>query len=279
MFVRKFRSFTRGLLIAALASVTLACASSPTASPTATSTATTDAQGRDATATEEALDVLQRMSAFLAEQPRLAFEAEIAFEVLQSNDELIEFGTTRRVVVRRPDRAFVGARTREGERRFFYFDGQQAAFALPGQMVYATEAVAGSIDDAIDHLASLGIPMPLSELISSDLFAGIGPEIDSASVVGREIVGETICDHVAYRTAAIDFELWVGSEGAPLPHRIVIRYRNEPGSPGFRASLGAWDLDPPTPNGRFDFAPPASAQRVPFDELANRIIGQPEETP
>jgi hypothetical protein len=230
-------------------------------------------------ATEAAVDLLQQMSAFLAAQSRLAFEADVAYDVLQANGELIEFGATRRVVVRRPDRAFVEARGRDGERRLFYFDGQEIAFALPEPMIYATAEAPGTLDEAIDDLATRGIPMPLAELISSDLWAAIGTKIESGSVIGTELLDNTACDHVAFRTAGIDFELWIGSEGEPLPYRLIIRYRDEPQNPAFRASFRAWDLDPPTPDGRFDFTSPAAAERVPFEDLADHLFGRTETNP
>jgi hypothetical protein len=259
-----------------MAMATWACSPVESSDPPAASPE--DAQAAQA-ATDAAVDLVQQMSAFLAAQPRLAFEADVAYDVLQANGELIEFGATRRVVVRRPNRVFVEARGRDGERRLLYFNGQQLAFALPEAMIYATSEAPGTLDQAIDDLATHGIPTPLAELISSDPWETIGPDIESGSVIGTELLDNTACDHVALRTDGIDLEIWIGAEGEPLPYRLVIRYRDEPGSPTFQASFLTWDLDPPTPDGRFDFSSPKSAEGVPFDALSDYLFGRSEEAP
>ena len=55
------------------------------------------------------------------------------------------------------------------------------------------------------------------------------------------------CDHIAARTATVDFQVWVAEGERPLPRRVVITYLEEEGQPQFRAQFSDWNLTPEVP--------------------------------
>jgi hypothetical protein len=70
--------------------------------------------------------------------------------------------------------------------------------------------------------------------------------------------------HLAARTDSVDFQVWIPETGDPLPRRIVLTYKDEPGQPQYRASFSDWNLLPSPLVTRIAHEIPAGATRIPF---------------
>jgi len=222
----------------------------------------------DSTETADALEALREMSEFLAGRPQLSFEAEVDFDVVQSDGHKLEFGSSRSLTLRRPDHAFLAVKNRDGSEQFLYFDGNTLSIVVPSRKTYARREIGGSVDAALDHLVKdLGIPTPLGDLIHPDLYSELAPMIESASWVGEEMIGEVACDHLVFRTPDVDFQIWIEQGDRVLPRRMVITYRSHEGQPQFRARLMNWDIAAETPDQLFSFDPPDGYTAVSFPQL------------
>jgi hypothetical protein len=78
-------------------------------------------------------------------------------------------------------------------------------------------------------------------------------------------VGGTVCEHYAYRTADVDYQLWIeeGQPDGPLPRRLVITSKKEPTQPEYTAVL-AWDVSPTVYGTSFKFTPPEGTTKIAF---------------
>jgi hypothetical protein len=228
--------------------------------------------------TEQALADLERASAFLATQPRFAFRAVLAYDVLQEDGLLLELGGTRKILVRRPDRVRFEATDRSGATKTLYFDGTTLSVDLPEHGAYVSIERPGTLYSAVNHLVDdLGIPAPLEDLVGLDFSAKVRPRIESGYYVDTDVFDGRRCLQLAYRMPDIDVQFWLEEGERPLPCRIVITYRSEPGRPQFRAQLLDWDLAPEVPDATFQFTPAAGAERVPVTKRP-RAAAQTEET-
>jgi hypothetical protein len=224
-----------------------------------------------------ALATLNRMSEYLTSLPSMRFESEVEYDALQHDGQRIEFGSTRELAVRRPDRIRVDATDRNGARRSLYYDGGQVVLLDATHGIYATAARSGDVDDVLDYLeAQLGIPVPLGELISPKLFSEFQEGLVFAAVVGVETIDGVRCDHLALRNEAQGIQLWVEQGAKPLPRRAVVTYEQAPGEPQFRAQLTRWDASPKLPDSLFTFEPPAGAERIAFNSAAGFAPAGPE---
>jgi hypothetical protein len=222
--------------------------------------------------TAQAVTLLRNMADFLAGQQRLSTTAEVAYSAVQEDGQKIEFGGNRRLTIRRPDRARIESRARDGVTRFVYFDSGTLSAVVPDQKIYASAEIPTQLDKAIDFVVQeLEIPMPLAELVHPDFLSQGIDRIGSGFVVGEEGIDGVRCEHLAFRGEAVDFEVWVAHGAAPLPKRIVIRYRDEPGAPEFWVHFERWNLAPEVPDEIFLFTPPPNATEVSFDELLDRV--------
>lgn len=230
--------------------------------------------------TAAALAILERMSAHLASQDAFRFQAEIEYDAVQPSGQRIEFGNSREVAVRRPDRLRVDVFDRDGTSEILSYDGSDVWIASPSRNAYARMPQAGLLEQVLDQLASeYDTPAQLAELIDPDLYRHLRPAIESGSRVGLVRLDGRSCEQLAFRTGEVDFQLFVERGESPLPRRLVVDYRNAPGKPQFRASLGDWKLAPDLPDTHFHVSPPIGAQRLPFDELLELMMAAPEALP
>ncbi len=216
--------------------------------------------------------VLERMASFLAGQKRFSFSVDFEYDTVQADGQKLEFGETRRIALRRPDRLRIDGVRRTGERRGLIYDGQQlTAFDLDDD-VYATVARTGSIDDAIDYVVDdLQIRTPLAELLTTRLSEVVADAAEIAEWIEEASIGGVRCDHVAARNPETDVQAWVQTGELPLLRRLVITYKQAPGQPQFRATFSSWNLEADLPDSLFAFKPADGAQRVPFVARARGV--------
>ena len=212
-----------------------------------------------------ALSILKKSADFVSKAKRFRLHAELAYDVVQEDGETLEFGATRTVTVRRPDRTYAESLRRDGHKTRFYFDGQAATKYDVDQNVYASAKIPGTLDAMLDYLIDrIGVPAPLADLSYSDLYSVMREKIDTGFHVGPSMVQGVACQHLAFQDEDADWQIWIEDGDQPLPRRIVITYKTFPGSPQFRAHLIDWDLEPKVPDSLFTFERPTGAQQIPF---------------
>jgi hypothetical protein len=88
--------------------------------------------------------------------------------------------------------------------------------------------------------------------------------VTSAAWIGRETLGGAPHDHVALRYGDVGLQVWIASEGDPLPRRLTLTFEGARGRPQLHADFREWDLAPKVTEWVFAFDPPAGARAVPF---------------
>ena len=227
------------------------------------------AQQIDATAvrdsSERAMAVLQRMAEFLEQSPRFGVTIDIGFDAVQDSGQKIEFGETRQVVLRRPDRLRVDATTRAGAQSTVLFDGENLTVVHPQENVYTTAARPGSVDEAVRYFVQdLDMRFPLAEMLTSHLAQRLPDQVRVADYVESSSIAGVPCDHLAFRGDETDMQVWVAQGQHPLPRRVVITYRHADGRPQFWAQFNDWNLASEVPDALFAFTPPVGAAQIAF---------------
>jgi hypothetical protein len=227
----------------------------------------------------QALEVLGSSLEFLARAPAFSYTAEIGWDSVQDSGQKIEFGATQRATMRRPDRVRVDRRERDGSERVFSYDGTEITVFNREDDVYARARGPADVDEAIRYtVRALEVPVPLSALLRSDASRLVTKRLESADYVEEATLGGVACDQLAFRNDRVDFQVWIERGDRPLPHRVVITYRDTEGQPQFWANFTEWDLSPHAPDSLFVFEPPESAERIPFApaDLAGQRPGKEE---
>jgi hypothetical protein len=259
------------LLLAIVIGLTFSCShvlgESPSSKPppsTAPSVAAAAPDDPDAAVDPRALASLNRMTAALAGATALSVTIDSGYDAVQPSGLKVEFGETRTVTLRRPDRIRIDNATRDGNQRGFRFDGKTIAVFDTDQKVYAVAEKPGTSDEALKYLVdSLQMPMPLSELFTSNL-PKFTRNLEALDWVEAATIAGVPTDHLVGSTRSIDFQVWVAQREPALPQRLIITYKREDGEPQRWAQFRDWDLSPRTPDTLFAYTPPEGAERIPF---------------
>ncbi|MFG0316288.1 MAG: DUF2092 domain-containing protein [Planctomycetota bacterium JB042] len=185
----------------------------------------------------EATAVIEAMCGHLTSLRAFRFETESSEEEVLENGQKLLFTQRSTATVQRPRQIHVHV---EGdvEDRTYWLDGRTLSVADHGHEVHATVEVPETIDAAMDHLAErYAMSLPLADLFSSDPLTLFTERVRSGFHAGLHSVDGNPCHHLAFRQDEVDWQIWVDAGEVPVPRRIVITYKNEPGHPQYTATI------------------------------------------
>jgi hypothetical protein len=233
-------------------------AQNPAQNPAAQASAPTESQQR-------AREILMRMAAFMAGSPNFSVNVASNYDVLQASGQKIEFGERRSVLVNRPNRLRVDTERSDGTKTSAVFTGSELVLVDASHKVYATEPQAGNLDESILHFVSdLGMRFPLAALLMSRLPLEFERRVRSIDYVEQTGILGPPTHHLAARGDTVDFQVWVRDGPEPVPVRVVLTYKLEPGQPEFRAQFTDWNLAPAIAEGTFRPRIPEGATKILF---------------
>ncbi len=222
-----------------------------------------ETKARIDTFTADVVTSIRRCADFLAAQENISVQADVAYEVLQPNGQMLEFGGTRDFLIRRPDRLRFEAVNRDGNVTQFFFDGNSISIDKPNEDAYVRIERPGTYYAAMDYLVDdLGAPSALDDFFSENLAEGVETKIVSGFFVQRVMLDDHVCEQLAWRTKDVDVQLWVREGEEAVPCRVVITYVNFEGHPQFSADFHDWDFAPDVDDELFTFIPPESAEQL-----------------
>ena len=208
---------------------------------------------------------LMDMARFLGNVPEFKVTLQVAYEVLQDNGQMIEFGERRHVSIQRPDKLRVFGNASHGEKDMMLFDGRHITSYHGSSGLYASSRQPGTIDETIIHyVRDLKMRLPLAPLLMQSFDRELQKRVLDIDYVEYTDILARPSHHIAARTANVDFQVWIADGKYPLPLRIVMNYRTEKGHPHFRADFYEWNLSPGFDDDSFIFYPPAGAKRIPY---------------
>jgi hypothetical protein len=204
------------------------------------------------------------MSDYLAAAREFSFRADVAYDSVSVDGQKIQYGAVVQLSVRRPDRLHV---LYDGDERRRQVVMAGDAFTILDQEanVYAGADVPPEVGAALDRIfETYGFSVPIADFVYPDPYETLMGSVEAGSLVGRHFVDGTPCHHLAFSQEAIDWQIWIEDGPAPLPRKLVITYRNEPGSPQYAATFSEWDLEPRIAESYFEFRPPEGSGKIEF---------------
>jgi hypothetical protein len=260
------------LLLAAVLAAGAVHAQTPSEPGTAPSTqpARTESQ-------QLAFDKLMDMARFLGKADHLSVSMRVNYDVVQESGEKIEFGERRDILLQRPDKLRIVESFDGGDSGRVLFDGKDIMVFNSGAKVFAKAPQPGSIDQAVVYFVrDLQMRLPIAPLLLTTFADELQRRVERVDYVGRtDFLGEPT-HQIAVRATQVDFQMWISDTPQPLPLRVVITYRSEPGQPQFRADFSNWNLSPSVVESDFAFTPPADARQIAF---AAQLTPPPAKTP
>ena len=212
----------------------------------------------------QARDALTRMSEFYKTVPAFALHEDVIHEQVINSDLKVQKHKTAEVTVRQPDRLKAVVVADDDKSHTLYFDGKTFTVYMAPHNYYAQMDAPGTTIDALDRAqAQYGVELPTASFLALAANNELANELTAAGFVGTSHVNGTDADHYAYRTADVDYQLWIASGEKPLPLKLVITSKKLPTQPEYEAVM-TWDLTPKIEDSTFAFTPPADATKIPF---------------
>lgn len=212
----------------------------------------------------DAATILKRMTDYVGKLQRFSVDTSNTLEVVLVSGQKIQLTSSARNTVQRPNR-LRSERIGDVISQSFYYDGRTLTIFNPGDGYYATVPAPNTIDAMVDFARdSLDVIAPAGDLITMDAYERLTADATAGFVVGQSVIAGVRCDHLAFRSGDVDWQIWIEDGDKPLPRKYVITSLDTPQAPQFEQVLSNWSLDPAVKPGFFDFLPPAGAKAVQF---------------
>ena len=164
--------------------------------------------------------LIMRMADLLAKTQAFSVTITAGYDVVQDSGQKIEFGEVRQVLVDRLDRLRILSDFSNGEKLTIYFDGKELIVFSPKENVFAKLERKGSVDDMLRYVVlDLQTPIPLAMLFAQSIKEELEKRITEVDYVELTNMAGKPADHLAVRTADIDFQIWLAQGEQPLPLR------------------------------------------------------------
>jgi hypothetical protein len=211
--------------------------------------------------------LLKAMSDYVASQKTVSVTYDSDVEVITSSLQKIQFTSSGQVQLSRPDKLRA---TRTGGYRDVevVFDGKLVTVNDKDTKNYAQIEAAGTADQLIDVLREQhGVVAPGADLLLPNAFDVMMADVVEGAVIGKGVIDGVECDHLAFRNAESDWQIWIESGAKPIPRKYVITTKGVAQGPQYTLRIKEWKTD--LPADAFAFKPDPSAKKLALNELGD----------
>ncbi|WEX88911.1 DUF2092 domain-containing protein [Sinorhizobium garamanticum] len=210
----------------------------------------------------EADRILAAMSENLKSMPTLSVDYDADQEILTLGGQKIQYSASGSIALDRA-KGFRMKRIGPFAQAEVIFDGTTISLHDQITNAYAQLQSPGrSVEEATEELrATTELDAPGADLLASDPYAVLTDGVTEGTVVGSAFVNGVECDHLAFRTDIVDWQIWISKGSKPLPIKYVITTKWMTGAPQYTLRLSNWNSDG-IEAAQFEFAPPADANKV-----------------
>ena len=237
-------------------------------------TLATEARAQAPAVDPAATKLLQRMTDYLASLKQFSVHTQNTLEDVLDSGHRVDFDVSADVIISRPNKLRAD---RKGDllNQVFYYDGKTLTLYNPSDKVYATEPAPGTIEGVLGFAReTLGLDVPVSDLVYRDAFPLLMQDVTFAAVVGKSVIGGVKCDHVVFSRPGVDFQVWIADSGRPLPRKYVVTDTGTPALLSIVTVISNWNVAPAVADARFAFVPPPGAKRIEFMRMDATSFGR-----
>ena len=212
---------------------------------------------------------LKAMSDYMASQKALSFDYDTSLEVVTTDNQKLSLASSGTTTVNRPDKLRV-TRTGGFADVEFLFDGKTVTMVGKNAKAYAQAAAPGTIDSLVDTLRTkYHRPLPGADLLMSNIHDQLMPEITNAKDLGSGVINGVECDHLAFRTKDVDWQIWIAQGERQYPCRYVITSPQVNRAPAYSIDLRNFRTGDAVAAASFAYKAPVSARRIKPGELSD----------
>jgi hypothetical protein len=206
------------------------------------------------------------VSDYLAAQKSLSFDYDTDLEMVTRDQQRLGLASSGKIALQRPDQLLA---TRDGGfGDVELFDGKTATLLAKNTNAYGQAEIPGTIDNLVDLLRDkYQRPIPGADLLSSNVYDQLMPQVVDVKDLGSGVIGGVECNHLAFRTNEVDWQIWIADGDQPYPCRYVITSTQVAGYPEYRLNIRNWKTGSEAAPVDATFNAPADAKKVELGSL------------
>ena len=210
---------------------------------------------------------LKAMSDYLGAQKAMSFDYDVNLELVSKQQQKIGLASSGTLTLDRPDK-FHLTRTGGFANVEMVFDGKTLTLLGKNTNLYTQLEAPGTIDQLEDVLRNkYHRPVPAADLLISDPYKELMAEVNDAKDLGSGVIHGVECDHLAFRTKEVDWQIWIAQGARPYPCRYVITSKKVTGWPQYTLDTWGWKTGAEVSPDSFKLEIPANAKKLKPDEV------------
>ena len=210
----------------------------------------------------DAKRLLKAMSDYLAAQKTMSFDYDVNLELVSTQQQKIGLASSGSLTLNRPDKLHL-TRTGGFANVEMVFDGKTLTLLGKNTNLYTQVEAPGTIDQLVDVLRDkYHRPVPAADLLMSDPYKELMPEVNDAKDLGSGVIHGVECDHLAFRTKEVDWQIWIAQGARPYPCRYVITSKKVTGQPQYTLDTWGWKTGAEVTADGFKLEVPANAKKL-----------------
>ena len=210
----------------------------------------------------DAVALLKRSTDYVAALKHFRVDTESSIELVTTDSQKLQFGHHTVISVERPNRMRV-ERVGEIIQQVFYYDGKTLSVSFPNNGYYAMVAAPATIDATLDLARDkLDVVAPGADFLYTNAYERLSAGLTSARFIGEATVAGVRCEHLAFRNAEVDWQIWIEEGDKPFPRKFVVTSKRMAQSPEFSVVMNKWDTSPKFTDATWAFTPPKGAKKI-----------------
>jgi len=222
---------------------------------------------------------MKAMSDYMAQQSAVSFGFDTDLEIVTPDHQKLTLANSGTVSLSRPDK--IRAKRDGGFSNVeMIFDGKMLTLVHKDANIYAQADVPGTLDHLIDELRDkFHKPFPGADLLMAKVYDQLMPNVTDTKDLGSGVIGGTECDHFAFRTQDVDWQIWIAQGDKPYPCRYVITSKQVDQGPQYSVQVRDWKTGSEVAVDNFGFTNATNAKKIDtvdlgdVDELPSQFKG------
>jgi len=215
----------------------------------------------------DAKRLLKAMSDYMGAQKAISFDYDVNLELVSTQQQKIGLASSGTVTLNRPDKLHL-TRTGGFANVEMVFDGKTLTLWGKNSNVYTQIEAPGTIDQLEDVLRNkYHRPVPGADMLISDPYKELMLEVNDVKDLGAGVIRGVECDHLAFRTKEVDWQIWIAQGARPYPCRYVITSKKVTGWPQYTLDIWGWKTGAEVASDNFKSAVPADAKMLPPEQV------------
>jgi hypothetical protein len=218
------------------------------------------------------------MTDYVSGLDTVSFDFSADLEAVTTKGIKLQFSASGNVLLDRPDK-FSISRTGGHSDIQVVSDAKTLTLFGRGMNAYTQRPAPESLDALINQARSeRGVEIPGADLLLANVHEELTGPVTEAMYLGTGVIDGVECEHLAFRTPEVDWQMWVATGDKPFPCKYVVTSKLVEAAPQYQLRVRNWNDSPDIAADAFAFKPSSDAKKVELDDLKNTDVLLPETT-